>query len=187
MKSAAKVREEEIQDAIDRTDDILKLFTAILRTSELERGAAKKYFTALQLDEIVCEMCESYAPAIEDSGRSFDCAIVCPVIITGDRELISQIIANLLDNAMVHTPSGTRIALTLTKNSLVVADDGPGIPPGDRLRVFQRFVRLEESRSRPGYGLGLNLVGAVVDALGWKITIESNEPGARTHIEFSAP
>ncbi len=182
MQSDGGVREEDVQNAIARTDDILKLFAAILRISELERGAASQYFASLRIDEIARDMCESYAPAIEDSGRSLTCAIDGPVTATGDRELISQIIANLLDNAMIHTSVGTRIALTLTPEELVIADNGPGIALEDRTRVLQRFVRLDQSRSRPGHGLGLNLVTAIVEAHGWTIAIESNDPGFKVRI-----
>ena len=182
MRSGDGVREEDVQSAVARTDDILKLFAAILRISELERGAASRYFVPLRLDEIARDICESYAPAIEDSGRSLACAIDGSVTATGDRELISQIIANLLDNAMVHTPIGTHITLTLNALALVIADNGHGIASEDRTRVLQRFVRLDQSRTRPGHGLGLNLAAAIVEAHGWTIAVESNNPGTKVRI-----
>ncbi len=171
-----------LQGAIARTDDILKLFAAILRISELERGAASQYFVALRLDAIVRDVAESYAPAIEDSGRHLTCSINGPVAAMGDRELVSQIVANLLDNAMVHTPVGTRISVALNGHALTVSDDGPGVAAQDRRRILQRFVRLDRSRARAGYGLGLNMVAAIVGAHNWRIAIDGNDPGLRVDV-----
>ena len=175
----------EVDQAIARTDEILALFAAILRISELERGAASRYFVPLRLDDIARDMCESFSPAIEDSGRTLDCRTGGPVHAHGDRELVSQIIANLLNNAMVHTPAGSTIELTLDREALVIADNGPGIPANEREHVLQRFVRLDPSRTRPGHGLGLNLVAAIVEAHGWAIGIGSNDPGMRIRIALA--
>ncbi|USI72529.1 sensor histidine kinase [Sphingomonas morindae] len=178
-----------IERAIARVDEALALFAAILRLSEIESGRLAASFRVIDLSALAAEIGESYAPAVEDRGRTLHCAIEQIEPITGDRELVAQALVNLIENAQTHTPPGTAIRLALHERAgcirLIVADDGPGVPAGDRKRIVTRFARLEESRSRPGHGLGLSLVAAIARAHRARLSIEDNAPGLRIAIEFA--
>ena len=181
-----------LQGALDEAgahaDELLTLFTAILSISEVEAGGAKLRVRPLDLSALVTDIAESYGPAAEDSDRKLVCSIESGVVIDGQRELIAQLLVNLLDNALRHTPPTSEISVALTSSAeeavLTVADNGPGITPEDRDRVFERFVRLERSRTTPGHGLGLRLVAAIAAAHRATITLEDNHPGVRMMITF---
>lgn len=156
---------EIIADAIHRVDEVLSLFAAILRIAEVESGESRRRFVPVDLSALALELAESYAPAVHDSGRTLLWSIEPDLQVRGDRELIAQAGVNLLENAQRHTPEGTVIRLTLTAVAqhvcLCVADNGPGVPRSELGRVVKRFARVEQSRTTPGYGLGLNLVSAI--------------------------
>jgi hypothetical protein len=177
-----------ISGAIASADEVLALFAAILRISEIDAGGLRAAFGRLDLSALVREIVESYQPAIEDGGRSFACSIDDGVLIEGDRELVAQAVVNLLDNAQIHTPAGVAIVLRLEAapdaTVLSVADDGPGVPADDRERVKRRFIRLERSRSRPGHGLGLSLVAAVARIHHAELELADNRPGLRATLRF---
>ena len=127
-------------------------------------------------------MCELYEPVCEDAGTEFLCECTPDLMLMGDRELIAQAIANLLDNAIKYTPDGGAIALRGRKTGegrieLSVTDTGPGIPAEDRERVLERFVRLDRSRNQPGVGLGLSLVHAIAEVHGATLSLDDG-PGA---------
>ena len=103
----------------------------------------------------------------------------------GFRQLMSQALGNLIDNAIKYTPEGGTISVTLNRGELIVADSGPGIPEADRDRVLDRFVRLEASRNSPGSGLGLSLVRAVARLHGAELILEDNNPGLRVILRFA--
>ncbi|HLZ78688.1 MAG TPA: HAMP domain-containing sensor histidine kinase [Sphingomonas sp.] len=181
-------RDAAIEQAIARSDDVLTLFSALLRISEVEAGGVKRAFAPLDITLLARELAESYAPAIEDGGRQLACAIDADAMIVGDRELVSQALINLLDNAQIHTPAGTMITLMLrqenTRVLLTVADDGPGVPGGEHARLIQRFVRRDASRSRPGHGLGLSLVSAIASAHDANLVIADHAPGLSVTLDF---
>ncbi|TCM20646.1 signal transduction histidine kinase [Novosphingobium sp. PhB165] len=169
--------------AVEQGDELLKLFSAILRITEVEGGGLAHGFAPVDLSALAEDVGESFLPAVIDSGRSLSTRSVPGVSVLGDRELLAQALANLLDNAIVHTPPGTQITLTLETSDgqarLIVADDGPGVSPADRTRLTQRFFRSEASRTTPGNGLGLSLVAAVAAAHGGDIAIGSEPGGLR--------
>ncbi len=174
-----------LADAVDRSDELLSLFAAILRISEVEAGL-RDNFAAFDLDELAAELCDSFAPAVADGGRTLSCHTDSGLIVDGDRALMAQAVVNLLDNAQAHTPEGTEITVLTDRNGtemcVTVADDGPGVPPAERERITRRFVRLNGSRSTPGHGLGLNLVDAVARLHGGSIEVGDNAPGLRVTI-----
>lgn len=178
-------REENLRIALERSDELLVLFGAILRISEVEQGRVRRSFAKVDLAKLVGDLCESYAPAIEDSGRSLSYQCQSDFTIEGDRGLIAQMLVNLLDNALRHTPPGAHISVTLAAEEtgmIEISDNGPGIPEADRDRVLQRFVRLESSRTTPGHGLGLNMVSAIARLHDWTLEIGDNAPGLRVRI-----
>jgi len=172
-----------LKRAIGQSDDLLALFAAILRISEVEGGALSRTFARVDLSDLVQDLCDSYAPAVSDGGRSLDCQIEPNIRLRGDRELIAQAVINLLDNAQHHTPPGTRITVAAAASEdwirLSVADTGPGVAAEDRPRIARRFARLDSSRTTPGHGLGLNLVEVIAEAHGGRLSIDDNSPGLR--------
>ncbi|MBY0284651.1 MAG: HAMP domain-containing histidine kinase [Sphingomonas sp.] len=178
---------EQQRAALDRalrqSDELLRLFSAILRISEVEGGALERSFSTINVSALVEDLSESFAPAITDGGRTLTQSVVPGLSVRGDRELIAQALINLLDNAQRHTPPGTAIAILAERVSdgvqLIVADNGPGVPEADRERVVRRFVRLDSSRTNAGHGLGLNLVSAIAVAHGGRLVIGDNAPGLR--------
>lgn len=180
---------QAIDAAIEQTDDMLALFTAILGISEIEAGGAGVRMRALDLSGLIADLADSYQPSIEEAGGRLCREIAPGITIEGNRELLAQAGVNLLDNALHHTPPGTTITISLARQGdeviLTVADHGPGIPTVDRQRVFARFTRLEESRSTPGHGLGLSLVAAIARAHGGTATLHDNYPGAKVMVTLS--
>lgn len=172
-----------LKRAIGQSDDLLALFAAILRISEVEGGALSRTFLRIDLSALLLDLCDSYAPAVSDGGRNLDCEIAPAIGLHGDRELIAQAVINLLDNAQHHTPPGTRIVVALDADDswirLSVSDNGPGVAAEDRVRIVRRFARLDSSRTTPGHGLGLNLVEAIAEAHGGLLRIDDNNPGLR--------
>ncbi|WP_293881234.1 HAMP domain-containing sensor histidine kinase [Sphingomonas sp.] len=170
-----------LKNALKQSDELLSLFAAILRIAEVESGALARNFRAVDLTELATDLHESYAPAVADHGRALNSAIQPGVTVFGDRELIAQALINLLDNAQRHTLPGTRILISARTTGqqvvLSVSDDGPGVPADDHALIVRRFARLDTSRTKPGHGLGLNLVSAIADAHRGHLLIEDNGPG----------
>ncbi len=176
-------REEAIKAALRQSDDLLNLFAAILRISEVESGELVKSLEPVNLAAFVRDICESWEPAVVDAGRNLCCNADASVIIAADKELLAQAIINLIDNAQIHTPTGTTIAIDVVHDEiwarLTVADNGPGVAAEDYDRIIKRFVRLDSSRTSPGNGLGLNLVSAIVTMHGGSVKFADNKPGLR--------
>ena len=162
--------------AVELGDDMLRLFAAILRISEVEGGNLAQSFAQVDLSALAQDIGESFIPAIADSSRTLQVHVEPGIMVMGDRELLSQALTNLLDNAIVHTPRGTAVNLTLAAGDgrarLSVADNGPGVSAADCARLTQRFFRTETSRTTPGNGLGLSFVAAVASAHGGEVTCD---------------
>lgn len=187
-KGAGPAAAAVIEDSIRQVDDVLALFAAILRISEVESGETRRFFHSVDLSELVTELAESYAPAIEDSGRILIWSTEAGVTVTGDRELLAQAIVNLIENAQRHTPPDTLIRLTLTASKATafvqVTDNGQGVPKSELGRIAKRFARVESSRSTAGYGLGLNLVSAVAALHEGRLVLRDAGPGLSAVIEL---
>lgn len=170
------------------TASILETFDALLRIAEVEAGARRAGFRPLDLSALAASVAEAYAPAIEATGRRFETPIAPGIGLRGDRELLAQALANLLDNALRHAPEGRRIALGLRREGaglvLWVDDNGPGVPEAERGRIFARFYRAERSRTSPGNGLGLAMVAAVAELHGGRAVAEDAGPGLRVEMRL---
>ena len=164
----------------------LVTFDALLKIGQIEADAQRKGFEMLKLSDLVAELAEVYEPVASESGKRLDARIDADVELVGNRALLAQMISNLLENAIEHTPEGTHITLALDATAgarrLVVQDDGPGIPEADSEQVFERFYRLERNRKAPGNGLGLSLVKSICSLHGFAIRLVSANPGARFEI-----
>ncbi|SMH58485.1 HAMP domain-containing sensor histidine kinase [Azospirillum agricola] len=181
-----------LQDTIAEADRLLATFTALLSIAEAESGAKRRDFVPVDLAEVVQLAADLYEPVAEERGQSLTMEIHKPATVRGNGQLLAQAVSNLLDNAIKYTPEGGRITLTLDgagpgqAGRIVVADDGPGIPAGEREKVLQRFVRLDASRASPGNGLGLSLVDAVATLHGARLELSDNGPGLRVALVFPA-
>ena len=159
--------------AIAELDVVLETFSALLRIARAEAGAGGRQ--PLDLSMLVTNVAEAYAPVAEEAGRAFTMAIAPGVVIQGDPALLQRMLANLLDNALMHGAGAIQVTLA-PGPVLSVADDGPGVPVTDRDAVFRRFVRLDQSRATPGTGLGLALVKAAAEAHRGRVDLAASKP-----------
>lgn len=180
-----------IERAIATAVEIQQLFSSLLKISEIESLTLRKTFTPVSLTEVAKRVTDAFRPDIEENGRKLIVRLDHDLHILGERHLLSQLLVNLIENAMRHTPVGTTISVILSRAAdhtiLTVEDDGPGIPVADRARVIERFVRLEASRSTKGHGLGLSLVKAIATAHEAELIMEDNAPGLCIRLSFTAP
>jgi signal transduction histidine kinase len=186
--SAGSGHAEAIRAALEEADRLLATFNALLSIAELESGARRNQFEPLDLSEVARSAAELYEPVAEEKGFVLTVITQPGAIIRGDRHLLSQALANLLDNALKYAGRGEIEIRAFGQDGravLQVADRGPGIPEADRETVLDRFVRLEASRTTPGNGLGLSLVRAIARRHGGSVVLEDNRPGLRVRLEFS--
>ena len=192
---ASSVPEFEIvvERSIGEIDGILRTFGALMRISEIESGGQRANFAEFDLSALAATLYQTFAPVAEDDGYRMTSAIEPGILLRGDQAMLTQMIANLCENAMRHTPAGTAITLgvKVQKDTVVcsISDDGPGVPEAERERIFRPFYRLDQSRTTPGSGLGLALVKAIAELHGGTVKLVDAAPGARFEIRLprSAP
>lgn len=160
-------QDQVLNDAASTIDRLVETFNGILRIAQLEGSPIER--EAVNLAEIASELVEIYAPVAEESGQELSAELAGDTLVSGDRNLLRQLIANLIENAINHAAGAERIVagVRCTDGGLValtVRDDGCGIPEAMRERVLERFVRLDRSRGTPGHGLGLSFVRAIAQA-----------------------
>ena len=175
---------DAIGDAISNVEGVLDTFNALLRIGQVEAGARRAAFRPLDLAEVAREVAEAFAPAAEDEGKALVVTrLDLPLPLAGDKELLAQMIANLIDNALRHTPAGVRIEVggerTPAGIALSVSDNGPGVAPADVEAIFKRFYRAGEAHRSSGTGLGLALVAAIANLHGLDCRASDNGPGLR--------
>jgi signal transduction histidine kinase len=181
-----------ISDTLGDLDSMTATFDALLRITQIEAGARRARFAVLDLGAVLDDVGDIYAAVAEDAGHRLEgpSARWKPAMIKGDRDLLLQLFANLIENAIRHCPTGARIALFLHDEPdgfrAEVRDNGPGIPAGERKNVFRRLYRLERARSTPGSGLGLTLAAAIAELHDAKIVLKDGEPGLCVSITFPA-
>jgi len=162
---------------------VLATFNAILRIGQIESGARRAGFRQVDLAAAARDVVEAFQPAAEEEGKTLTAELDAALPLSGDRELVTQMVANVVDNALRHTPSGTHIVVASARRGgagrLTVSDDGPGAPEAERQRIFERFYRLDAARSTPGDGLGLSVVAAIAELHGMAYAAEDNAPGLR--------
>ncbi len=179
-----------INEALERVGGIINLFATILRISEVERGGVRHHFRSVALDVLATELAEDYAPAALDVGRSISVVADAGVAVQGDQTLLGQAIVNLLENSLKHTPAGACIRVVVAKGdgdggpTLVVADDGGGIPASEHAIVLRRFGRRDASRTTAGHGLGLTLVAAIAAMHRAELLLGDAQPGLSVTMVF---
>lgn len=171
-----------LEQALEDADGVLNTFNAVLAIARLQAAGQAPNQSLFDPGELAADIAELYEPLCEDKGLDFKAEITPGLQVKGNREFIAQALANILDNAVKYTPDGGAVMLRVRRRSsgeveFSVTDTGPGVPETDRVRVVQRFVRLENSRNEPGSGLGLSLVGAVAEAHGGRLELDEG-PGS---------
>ncbi|GAA3078953.1 ATP-binding protein [Rhizobium viscosum] len=178
------VRRSALEGIISESDQLIRTFNALLMISRVEAGSVAAEMSPIELSAIVTDSAELYEPVADEAGMALTSEIESGIEIQGNRELIGQAIFNLLDNAIKYsadTEGAGSVSVKLGRCPdgvcLSVADHGPGVPPDRREDVVKRFVRLDESRSKPGTGLGLSLVEAIMELHGGTLELSDTEPG----------
>jgi signal transduction histidine kinase len=178
------------EGCISDMDAILETFGALLHIAQIESGMPVRRFATVDLSDLLRTLSEVYQPTAEEKEQHFTADIASGLAVWGERELLSQMIANVIENAMKHSPMrasiGLRTIQSTSGTAVAVVDNGPGIPVADRGRVFRRFCRLESSRSTPGSGLGLSLVEAIATRHQVRIELTDNDPGLCVILRFPA-
>lgn len=179
-----------LEKAIEESDGLIRVFDALLMIARAESGNLATSLRPIDVAEMARSIGELYEPLAEEAGLPLIVHAAYPVIANANRELLGRAISNLIDNALKYGAETAGAAINVTAEAdakrvrLIVADRGPGIPEADRLRVTERFVRLDESRGKPGFGLGLSLVAAIALLHGGVLRLEDNAPGLRAVIDL---
>lgn len=187
-ESRGEYLDASLQNAREEADQINATFEALLRISQIEAGTRKTRFRDVDVAEVLNTVGEIYESVAEDAGLVLVNRVEAgaSVIVHGDRELLTQLFVNLVENAIRHCPPGTQIVLSIAvadgQAVATVADTGPGIPAEERDKVFRRLYRLDKSRTTAGSGLGLSLVRAIADLHGGKVELSDNGPGLRSDV-----
>ncbi len=181
-----------LAQTLEESERLLDTFNALLSIARAEAGNAREGLVEADVSEILGEVAELYEPLVEEAGGTLTCEAAASLPVRADRQLLAQSFSNLIDNAMKYGTSGSdeKVAIVMSGtreggNAVIrISDQGPGIAAADRERVLDRFVRLDDSRSRPGNGLGLSLVASVVKLHGGQLRLDDAAPGLMAVIEL---
>jgi signal transduction histidine kinase len=181
-----------LAQTLEESERLLDTFNALLSIARAEAGNAREGLVKADVSEILGEVAELYEPLVEEAGGSLICEANVPLPVRSDRQLLAQSFSNLIDNAMKYGTSGvdekTTIRISGVREGglavIRISDQGPGIAAADRERVLERFVRLDDSRSKPGNGLGLSLAASVVKLHGGQLRLDDAGPGLMAVIEL---
>jgi signal transduction histidine kinase len=180
-----------INDTIVDLDGVLRMFSSLTRISQIETGDRRAAFRTVSLTEIASEVVELFDAAAEENDGHLSLVGDQGAFVTGDRDLLFDAVANLIDNAIKHGREAGQVTVEVGHRDdgafISVADDGPGIPADEQPHVFKRFYRLERSRRTPGNGLGLSVVAAVARLHGARIEMLDNLPGLKLRLRFPLP
>lgn len=181
-----------LEQARKELDGIVSVFGSLLQIAQIESGTPKSRFGPVDLVELIRTCADLYEPAAQETGHHLTTDVSADVPpVQGDRNLLLQLLANLVENALRHTPSGSAICITLDRSGpsarLSVTDTGPGIPQSEKQNVLQRLYRLDQSRGTPGSGLGLSLVSVVARLHGATLSLQDADPGLRVSLVFPKP
>ena len=180
-----------IGDTLADLEGVLRMFASLTRISQIEAYDRTAAFRSVNLAEIASEVVELCDAAAEDKGGHLKVVGQQRVLVTGDRDLLFDAVANLVDNAIKHGRDAGQVSVEVEESEggavISVSDDGPGIPVHEHEHVFKRFYRLEQSRRTPGNGLGLSLVAAVARLHRARVEMIDNEPGLKIQLRFPSP
>jgi signal transduction histidine kinase len=180
---------ESIESALREVDHLQRTLAVLLQIALAESGAPLASPAAVDVGELATELAELFEPAVRDRGLTLVDHEDSGAIVQGNRQLLAQLVTNLIENCLKYVPAGGRIDLSVKRLAdsvcLVVADNGPGVPDGDRARATQPFVRLGHGTGKPdSSGLGLSLVAAIARLHRARLSLENNDPGLRVVVEL---
>ena len=188
----AEAYREGLERTIEKSDELIKTFNALLLIARLEAGPLEDSVETFDLGRFVEDVTDLYMPAAEEAGFALSIEAERNVVVRANRQLIGQVVANLIDNAIKYSRGGEPgSAITVRayreegRPAFSVGDHGPGIAVEDRERALKRFVRLEASRTQPGTGLGLSLVAAVARLHHGEVRLQDNQPGLKVAVLLS--
>jgi signal transduction histidine kinase len=182
-----------LEGVIEESENLIRVFNALLMIARLEAGSTRETMADFDAAELARGVAELYEAAADEAGCPLQVSVEPSLPVVGNRELIGQALANLLDNALKYgareeggpaAPVGISARRVGDRVLIAVSDRGPGIPEADRGRVLERFVRLEGARTRPGFGLGLSLTAAVARLHGGALSLEDNAPGLKVTLSL---
>jgi signal transduction histidine kinase len=183
-------RRQAIERAIGEADQLLRTFSALLAIADAEAGASRIERKPVDLEDLARDVVDLYEPVADEHGAKLSLSVEEAASVDGDRQLLFQLLANLIDNAIKYGAGGGAVDIRVGRRAgqpeIAVADRGPGIPGPDRERVLERFVRLDESRTTPGTGLGLTLVNAIARLHNAELELGDNAPGLVVRVRFPA-
>ena len=182
-------KNDAIAAAENKAGQIIKTFDAILRLSEIEAGSAKTRFKSVDLSDVAETLADAYGPDFEQSGKTIRVEASQQVLVEGDRELLMQAVANLLENALKHSPAGAAVSISVVQSprpAINVMDTGEGIPADEIQAVVEPFYRRDQSRTTAGAGLGLSIVKAIADLHDAELRLETLKEGFRATVSFQA-
>jgi signal transduction histidine kinase len=190
-KTTDMATRSEIEEGIEQVDSALEIFAALLRIAEVEAGARRRDFNMVDLSALLRDLADTFETVADAASMNLSTDISDGLNVDGDRELLTQMFVNIIENAIRHSPSGSRINIIAKSQGpgrleVLISDTGPGIPADQRARVLRRFVKLDASRHRRGTGLGLSLSLAVAELHNGCIKLSGNEPGLRVAIALPA-
>jgi signal transduction histidine kinase len=181
---------EALEAALSQIEKASATISAILRISAVEHGARTTQFKDFDLAAVCAQLLDFYEPLAESKGVTMVVDTAAPVLVRGDPDLMREALSNLVDNAIKFTPAGGSVRIEARtadgRPFLAVSDTGVGVPPQERMRIFDRFYRGERSGQAAGYGLGLSIAEAIANLHGFKLTVEDNQPGARFELRAAA-
>jgi len=183
-----KVEDHHLDALVAETDKLMRVFQSLLRITNIEQGKRMQAFTAVDLKALLHDVMELYEPLAEEKEVRFELSFAAQATVKGDADLLFQLFANVLDNAVKFSPHGSVIRIAAQAErpwvSIAIADCGPGIPDSEKENVFKHFYRSDASRSTPGNGLGLSLVRAVVELHQGQILLQNASPGLKVIIRL---
>jgi len=190
MQRATTGEDEDLAAALSETETVIATFHALLRIAQIEAGTQQSHFVPVDLGRLARDVVEIYQPVAEDEGQALTATIPDGAVgMHGDPALLSQLMSNLIENAIRHCPAGAALELALEEGAkgpvLSMSDDGPGIPADEMSKVFRRFYRVEKSRTTEGHGLGLPLVKAICTLHDARVSLSSNAPGLKVTVTFA--
>ncbi|MEM9063555.1 MAG: HAMP domain-containing sensor histidine kinase [Pseudomonadota bacterium] len=177
LEHGRPVKLEDLAAALEQIDRITETFESLLRLARIESGAGREAFRPIDLQTLVDEVSDTFGPVVEDAGQRLEVDVRSPEKIDGDRDMLVQALANLLQNALRYGAEGQTIHLRVHGSRLVVSDEGPGIPLALREKVLQPLYQGEATRQGEGFGLGLSLVRAIADLHGADLSLSDGPHG----------
>jgi signal transduction histidine kinase len=187
IKSGQPMTADTLGSALEQIDQLVATFNALLRLSRVETGAGKSAFKRVDLGPLITHVAEIYAPVMEDQGQYLVVHIVDPLGINGDWDLMVQLLANLIQNALRYGAVGQTVTIQVQGSVVSVIDQGPGIPPDEREKVLRPLYQLEQTRQNYGFGLGLSMVAAICTLHDATLQLSASDTGQGLTVTMRFP